>query len=96
MSKDVPYIPTAIIGQVVEYIRKRMKEVEPAMLIEAAASCAIEGNQLGDELSTTIQRFLSGKSVGERYLFQLGWFLRNMEDGNSLHNNGDTEAEGQT
>jgi len=55
-----------------------MKEV--AMLRESFASCAIEGNRVGEICGETFDRIMTGQPVSDRYLLGLAWFLRNMEE----------------
>ena len=43
---------------------------------EAFASCAIEGNRLGEICAETINRLLSGQPVSDRYLLGLAWATR--------------------
>lgn len=45
---------------------------------EAFASCAIEGNRLGEICSETLRRVLAGEPVSDRYLLGLAWSIRNM------------------
>lgn len=49
-------------------------------LKEALASCAIEGNRLGEICGETLQRILDGKPVSDRYLLGLAWFLKMKEE----------------
>lgn len=49
-------------------------------LREAFASCAIEGNRLGDVCGETFDRIMTGQGVSDRYLLGLAWFIRNMEE----------------
>lgn len=75
--------PVAIVPQIIEYVNKRLKEmgwVDVSMLREAMASCAIESNELADELLGTLDRILKKEKIGDRYLLQLAWFLRDVED----------------
>jgi hypothetical protein len=43
---------------------------------DAFASCAIEGNRLGEICAETINRLLSGQPVSDRYLLGLAWAMR--------------------
>ena len=47
---------------------------------EALASCAIEGNRLAEICFETLDRFLNGKQVSDRYLLGLSWFLKEMDE----------------
>lgn len=47
---------------------------------EALASCAIEGNRIAEICYETLDRFLTGKPVSDRYLLGLAWFLKDMEE----------------
>lgn len=46
---------------------------------EAMASCAIEGNRLGEVCVETINRILSSKPVSDRYLLGLAWAIKEFE-----------------
>jgi hypothetical protein len=43
---------------------------------EAFASCAIEGNRLGDVCAETLNRLLNSQPVSDRYLLGLAWTMR--------------------
>ena len=43
---------------------------------EAFATCAIEGNRLGEICGETLRRLLSGEPVSDRYLLGLAWVLK--------------------
>jgi hypothetical protein len=43
---------------------------------EAFASCAIEGNRLGDVCAETLNRLMSSKPVSDRYMLGLAWTMR--------------------
>jgi hypothetical protein len=75
ITKLLPITPN-----VLKYVKSKGR-LELMKLLEASASCAIEGNELGIQLRETIDRLLSGKPIGERYLFQLAWMLRDQEKG---------------
>ena len=47
---------------------------------EAMASCAIEGNRLGEVCVETINRLLAGQPVSDRYLLGLAWAIKGMEN----------------
>lgn len=47
---------------------------------EAFASCAIEGNRLGEICCSTIDRLLDKKPVSDRYLLGLAWAIKEIED----------------
>lgn len=51
-----------------------------AMLREAMASCAIEGNRVGEVCGATLDRLLKSEPVSDRYLLGLAWFIRNFEE----------------
>lgn len=72
--------PLEIMPQVQAYVAKQLSLHNVMTLIEAAASCAIEGNKLADQLLSTLNRIVKGQPVGERFLLQLAWYLRNSED----------------
>ena len=46
---------------------------------EAFASCAIEGNRLGDVCVETLNRLLAGQPVSDRYLLGLAWTMRDAD-----------------
>ena len=43
---------------------------------EAFASCAIEGNRLGEVCAETLNRLMSSQPVSDRYLLGLAWTMR--------------------
>lgn len=43
---------------------------------EAFASCAIEGNRLGEICAETLNRMMSAQPVSDRYLLGLAWTMR--------------------
>lgn len=47
---------------------------------EALASCAIEGNRLGEICLETLLRLQRGDPVSDRYILGLAWMLRSFED----------------
>jgi len=47
---------------------------------EAMASCAIEGNRLGEVCVGTINRLFAGQPVSDRYLLGLAWAIMEMEN----------------
>ena len=47
---------------------------------EAFASCAIEGNRLGEVCAETLNRLISEKAVSGRYLLGLAWAMRSGSD----------------
>lgn len=47
---------------------------------EAFASCSIEGNRWAEICSETLDRFLKGNPVSDRYILGLAWAIRRMED----------------
>lgn len=46
----------------------------------AFASCAIEGNRLGEVCVATINRLFANQPVSDRYLLGLAWAIKSMED----------------
>lgn len=84
MKKKIPEIePLAIYPQVADYVVSKIKELgfqEICMMIEACSSCAIEGNNLAGQLSTTLQYIMNKQPVGERFVMQLGWFLKTIDE----------------
>lgn len=48
---------------------------------EAFASSAIEGNRSAEVFSETLDRFLNGKPLSDRYLLGLAWALRYGQEG---------------
>ena len=51
---------------------------------EAFASCAIEGNRLGDVCAETLNRLLNSQPVSDRYLLGLAWTMRSGNWPNSM------------
>lgn len=43
---------------------------------EVFASCAIEGNRLGEICSETLNRMMTAQPVSDRYLLGLAWTMR--------------------
>jgi len=43
---------------------------------EAFASCAIEGNRLGEVCAETMNRLMTAQPVSDRYLLGLAWTMR--------------------
>jgi hypothetical protein len=43
---------------------------------EAFASCAIEGNRLGEICAETLNRLLSSQPVSDRYILGLAWAMK--------------------
>ena len=75
--------PVAITEAVREYINKWWGQVgylEISSWIESCASCAIEGNELAAELLGTIERIKNKEQIGDAYLLQLAWFIRDVQD----------------
>lgn len=54
---------------------------------EAFASCAIEGNRLGDVCAETLNRLMSAQPVSDRYLLGLAWTMRSGNWPNSVLGN---------
>lgn len=52
---------------------RRQHPTQLAMTIEALASCAIEGNRLGEVCAETWRRLQDGEPVSDRYLMGLAW-----------------------
>lgn len=46
------------------------------MLLEALASCAIEGNRLAEVCHETLRRLVHGEPISDRYLLGLAWYLK--------------------
>ena len=44
--------------------------------MEALSSTAIEGNRLAEICACTLARVMEGKSVSDRYVLGLAWFLK--------------------
>ena len=75
--------PVAITEAVREYVNKWWAEVgflEISSWIESFASCAIEGNELAEELLGTVERIKNKEQIGDAYLLQLAWFIRDVKD----------------
>lgn len=47
---------------------------------EAFASCAIEGNRLGEICVGTLNRLLNNDQVSDRYLLGLAWAIKTMNE----------------
>lgn len=81
--KDGEYHPAA--NSAMRYI-KSIPYLRIVTMQEAMASCAIEGNRMGEICSETLDRILTGKPVGDRYVLGLAWFLRDMEEKDGTDN----------
>ena len=57
-----------------------LQRIHNPQLLEALASCAIEGNRMSEICLGTINRIKEAKPVSDRYLLGLAWFLKEMED----------------
>jgi hypothetical protein len=55
-----------------EYLRSTPYD-EMAVILESMASCAIEGNRLGEVCAETWRRLQAGEPVSDRYLMGLAW-----------------------
>ncbi len=55
-----------------EYLRS-IPYAEMAVILESLASCAIEGNRLGEVCAETWRRLQAGEPVSDRYLMGLAW-----------------------
>ena len=74
MDKIKPvYLSYDALQYVQEYRLTHIKEW--CMMIESLSSCAIEGNQMAEELLTTINRIEKGEGVGDRWVLQLAYYL---------------------
>jgi hypothetical protein len=62
--------PAAEIAR--EYLVKHLKD--DAVLREALASCAIEGNRMAEVCLGTLKRISALEPVSDRYLMGLAWF----------------------
>jgi hypothetical protein len=59
--------------------------IERLMLArEAMASCAIEGNRVGEVCGETLDRLFKGQPVSDRYLMGLCWLLQEMVNKNQI------------
>ena len=47
---------------------------------EAFASCALEGNRMGEVCVETITRLCKSRTVSDRYVLGLAWAIRDMEE----------------
>jgi len=52
-----------------------------AMWQESFASCAIEGNRLGEICSETLARLMKGLPVSDRYVLGLAWTIKGGNNG---------------
>ena len=48
---------------------------------EVLSLCSSNGNELARVCSETMESFLTGKPVADRYLLGLAWYIRNSEEG---------------
>ena len=71
--------PHPAVATALHYLRG----LPPSKLLlyqESFASCAIEGNRLGEVCSGTLRRLIAGDPVSDRYLLGLAWAIRDMEE----------------
>ena len=50
---------------------------------EALASCAIEGNRMAEVCLGTLNRLIAHQPVSDRYLLDLAWYLKTLEEKNN-------------
>lgn len=50
------------------------------VIAESFASCAIEGNEMAEVCSETMDRLLNHKPMSDRYLMGLAWAVWDMEN----------------
>ena len=67
------YLAQDALNYVMGYRAEHFKEW--LLLTESLATCAIEGNQMADELVSTINRLDRGVGVGDRWILQLAYYL---------------------
>lgn len=60
-------------------VAERIAQMGGFILLESLSSCAIEGNRLSEICADTLDRVMTGKPVGERYLMGLALMLIEME-----------------
>ena len=58
------------------YYMHSLPPAELFKLAESFASCAIEGNRVGDVCGETLRRLMHGEPISDRYLLGLAWFVR--------------------
>lgn len=49
---------------------------ELSIWLESFSSCAIEANRLAELCAETLNRFITGEDVSDRYLLALAWTMR--------------------
>lgn len=58
---------------------KKKSVVELMRYQEVFSSCAISNNRLAEVCGETLQRWMTGQPVSDRYLLGLVWTIRDME-----------------
>lgn len=63
------------------WVKNKLLEnpMEATFLQESFASVALSGDRTAELCCSTLQRILTGKPVGERYLLGLAWIMKEME-----------------
>ena len=61
-----------------DYLRS-IPSAQLATAMEAMASCAIEGNRMGEVCAETWRRLQAGEPVNDRYLMGLAWAVWRFE-----------------
>lgn len=64
-----------------EYVA-RLGLAKQSVLLEAFASCAIEGNRLAEICGETLRRVVAGEPVSDRYILGLAWAIQQGETNN--------------
>lgn len=70
-----PAYPAAL-----RYLRS-IPRADMAVIMEAMASCAIEGDRLGEVCAETWRRLQAGETVSDRYLMGLAWAVWGAKEG---------------
>lgn len=68
-----------------EYLN-RITPLKMSLFHESFASCAIEGNRLGEICAETLRRIVNKEPVSDRYLLGLAWAIRDMEENKDADN----------
>ncbi len=75
-----PGEPHPMAHSALRWINDNMSHKERCYYMEALASCAIEGNEIGEICGETLRRLMSGEPVSDRYILGLAWFLRDSKE----------------
>ena len=75
--------PVAITPTIVKYINdwyRRQSIGDFETFRGSLANVALSGDKFSEEVLGTLNRMINKEPIGDRYLLQLAWFIRDMEE----------------